>query len=86
MEVDWNLKKLASFFKFFLCIVEKSLKTDYSIICSSSEKSLIFFLPGAITAVSCKKKKNNNNTTKGSLSNISAVWTKIQQNHRAVPL
>ena len=40
MEMDWNLKKLASFFKFFLWIVEKSLKTDYS--CSSSEKSLIF--------------------------------------------
>ena len=31
MEMDCNLKKLANFFKFFLCIVEKSLKTDYSL-------------------------------------------------------
>ena len=30
MEVDCNLKKLANFFKFFLFILEKSLKTDYS--------------------------------------------------------
>ena len=60
MEMDCNLKKLASFFyKFFLCIEEKLLKTDYS----------LFFLGGGIpyyflllTAISCSKK--------GSLSNI----------------
>ena len=28
MEVDCNLKKLANFFKFFLCILTKSLKID----------------------------------------------------------
>ena len=28
-EVDCNLKKLANFFKFILCILEKSLKIDY---------------------------------------------------------
>ena len=28
MEVDCNLKKLANFFKFFLCILEKALKTS----------------------------------------------------------
>ena len=43
MEMDYNLKKLANFFKFFLCILEKSIKTD--IISSSLEKSLnIFFM------------------------------------------
>ena len=31
MEVDCNFKKLASFFKFFLCICEKSLKVDYGL-------------------------------------------------------
>ena len=35
MEVDYNLKKLANFFKFFLCILEKSLKINYE-----------YFLPG----------------------------------------
>ena len=29
MQVDYNLKTLANFFKFFLCILEKSLKVDY---------------------------------------------------------
>ena len=31
MEMDYNLKKMANFFKFFLYISEKSLKTDYSL-------------------------------------------------------
>ena len=31
MEVDCNLKKLVKFFKFFLCLLGKSLKTDYSL-------------------------------------------------------
>ena len=26
-----NLKKLANFFKFFLCIAEKALKTNYNL-------------------------------------------------------
>ena len=30
MEVDYNLKKIANTFKFFPCIVEMSLKNDYS--------------------------------------------------------
>ena len=29
MEMDYNLKKLANVFKFFLCILEKSLKIYY---------------------------------------------------------
>ena len=29
--MDCNLKKLANFFKLFLCILEKSLKTDHSL-------------------------------------------------------
>ena len=42
MEVDCNLKTLAKFFKFFLFIVEKTIKPDYSLF--FSEKSLnIFF-------------------------------------------
>ena len=42
MEMDGNLKKLAIFFKFFLCVLEKSLKLI--IVSSSLEKSLnIFF-------------------------------------------
>ena len=28
MEMDYNLKKMANFFKLFLCILEKSLKTN----------------------------------------------------------
>ena len=31
IEMDYNLKKLAKFFKFFLCILEKSLKANYSL-------------------------------------------------------
>ena len=30
MEMDYNLKKLANFFKLFLRISEKSVKTDFS--------------------------------------------------------
>ena len=37
MEMDYNLKTFAKFFKFFPCILEKSLKTDYSLF--FSEKS-----------------------------------------------
>ena len=28
MEMDWHLEKLANFYKFFLCILEKSLKIN----------------------------------------------------------
>ena len=31
MEMDSNLKKLANIFKFFLCIVEETLKPDYGL-------------------------------------------------------
>ena len=31
MEMDCNLKKLANFFKFFLCILVKLLKIDYGL-------------------------------------------------------
>ena len=31
IEVDCNLKNLANFFKFFLCILKKSLKIDYGL-------------------------------------------------------
>ena len=42
MEMDCNLKKFANFFKFFVCILEKSLK--FIMVCSSLEKNLnIFF-------------------------------------------
>ena len=30
MEMDYNLEQLANFFKVFLGILERSLKTDYS--------------------------------------------------------
>ena len=43
MEMDRNLKKMAKFFKFFLCIVGKSLKMI--IVCSLQEISLDIFLP-----------------------------------------
>ena len=32
MEMDCNLKKFARFFKFILCILEKSLKIDYGVV------------------------------------------------------
>ena len=47
MEMDCNLKNLANFFKFLLCIVEKSSKTAYSLFFPR------YFLPGALTAISC---------------------------------
>ena len=43
MEMDYNLKNIATFFKFFLYIVEKSLKPDYSLI-FLREIPLFFFL------------------------------------------
>ena len=50
MEVDNNLKKLANFFKFFLCISEKSRKTaDYS----------LFFLGQIIKLLSSRRSKSN---------------------------
>ena len=42
MEVDCNLKKLANFFKLFLCILEKSLKIDYGLFSVPTRKTLIF--------------------------------------------
>ena len=48
MEVDCNLKMLANFFKFFRCILEKSLKTDYSSV-----------FRGKILIFSCRCCKSN---------------------------
>ena len=41
MEMDCNLKRLANVFKFFLCIVEKSLKTDHGLFFSPRRNPLI---------------------------------------------
>ena len=49
MEMDCNLKKLANFFKFFLCIVKKTLKPDYSLFFLGEIAT--FFLPGALRAI-----------------------------------
>ena len=43
MEVECNLKKLANFFKLFLCISEKSLENNYSLF-FRQENFSIFFL------------------------------------------
>ena len=69
MDMDCNLKKLANFFKFFLCIGEitKKLLLVFSFltkalnICHSAERAILFW-------------------RKFSLSNICSVLTKIQQN------
>ena len=43
--MDFNLKKLANFFKFFLCILEKLRAKNRFIVCSSLKKSVDIFLP-----------------------------------------
>ena len=48
MRVDWHLKKLANFFKFVLCILEKSLKLI--IICYFSQKSLHNFFVSQLSS------------------------------------
>ena len=53
MEMDCNLK-------FFLCVVEKSLKLDYRFFFLGEFPK--YFLPGVLIAISCY--------IKGSLSNI----------------
>ena len=42
MEVDCNLKKLANFFKLFLCISEKSLESNYSLFFRQESFSIFF--------------------------------------------
>ena len=42
MEVDCNLKKLANFFKLFLCISEKSLENNYSLFFRQENFSIFF--------------------------------------------
>ena len=59
MEMDCKLKKLANFFKIFLCILEKSLKIDNCLFFLGVKP--YYFLPGVVTAISCYKT--------GSLSN-----------------
>ena len=64
-----------------LCIVEKSLKNLIVVCPSSLKKSLIYLLPGTLTAISF----NNKKLFVKYLS--SKFLTKIQQNHRdSVPL
>ena len=42
MEVDCNLKKVAKFFKLFLCISEKSLENNYSLFFRQENFSIFF--------------------------------------------
>ena len=42
MEVDCNLKKMANFFKLFLCISEKSLENNYSLFFRLENFSILF--------------------------------------------
>ena len=42
MEMDCNLKKFANFFKFFLCILEKSLKIDYGMFFLRANLNIFF--------------------------------------------
>ena len=44
MEMDYNLKKLANFFKLFLCILEKLLITNYSLFSPVGVQSLYYFI------------------------------------------
>ena len=52
MEVDCNLKKLAIFFKFFFCILEKSLKIDYD-LSFLGENPNFLVLPDVVRTISC---------------------------------
>ena len=49
MKVDCNLKKMASFFKFVLCILEKSLKTDNTLFLLGEKTK--YFLPGFVRTI-----------------------------------
>ena len=51
MEVDFNLTKLANIFKFFLCILEKSLKIDCGLLFLGENP----FLPNVIRAIHVTK-------------------------------
>ena len=59
MEMDYSLKTLVSFFKFFLCILEKSIKTDYSYFFFGEIPQ--YFLPGVLIAISCQQKGFSSN-------------------------
>ena len=49
MEMDCSLKKLANFFKLFLCILKKSLKTDHSLFFPGEKP--YYFLPDVEKAI-----------------------------------
>ena len=49
-----QLEKIGQFFKFFLCIVQKSLKPDYSLF--FLREIPLYFLPGALIAIVLEKK------------------------------
>ena len=51
--MDCNLKTLANFFKFLLSILEKLLKTDYSLFFLGEVIS--YSLPGAVRAIHDRK-------------------------------
>ena len=77
MEVDCNLKKLANIFKFFLYILEKSLKVDYGMF-FLREKTINIFLPDVVRAISCYKT--------GSLQIFEQFWPKYNKIIVTVPL
>ena len=78
MEMNCNLKKLANIFKFFLCILGKSLKTNFGLV-FLREKPFYFLTSVRVRVISCYKT--------GSLSYIWAVLAKIQQNrYESAPL
>ena len=49
IDLDYKLKKMANFFKFFPCILKKSLKTDYNFFLVGVTKC---FPPSAIRTIS----------------------------------
>ena len=53
--MDCNLKKLANFFKLFLCISEKSLENNYSLF--FRQENFSFFFPVLYEQFHVKKKK-----------------------------
>ena len=77
--MDCNLKKIANFLKFFLCILEKSLKNNCLQFVLHPINRLIFSVPCSNSNFVLEEK--------GSLLKICAVSTKIQKNfHDNAPL
>ena len=51
MELDCNLKKLTNFIRFLLCVLEKLLKSDYSLFLLG--ENISYFPSGAPKGNSC---------------------------------